>query len=101
MLSGELINTTSARGGAPALTVVGTPVLPDVDVTTVVDMQAAVMWSSTLLTHVQRTSHRHVGDRTRVWRGLQARAVGAGRRAGAGPGGPPATRIPRATARVV
>jgi uncharacterized protein (AIM24 family) len=56
MLSGGLFNTTFTGRGALAVTVFGTPVLLDVDVPTFVDMQAAVMWSSTLTSDIRKTA---------------------------------------------
>jgi uncharacterized protein (AIM24 family) len=56
MMSGGLFNTTFTGQGALAVTVFGTPVLLTVDVPTFVDMQAAVMWSSTLRSDVRRTA---------------------------------------------
>lgn len=56
MLAGGLFNTTFTGRGNLAVTVFGTPVVLDVDVPTYVDMQSAVMWSSTLRTEVRKTA---------------------------------------------
>lgn len=56
MLAGGLFNTTFTGTGALAVTVFGTPVLLQVDVPTFVDMQAAVLWSSTLQSSVRKTA---------------------------------------------
>lgn len=56
MLSGGLFNTTFAGTGALAVTAYGTPVVLQVDVPTFVDMQAAVLWSSSLTSTVRKTA---------------------------------------------
>ena len=56
MLSGGLFNTTFTGTGALAVTVHGTPVLLQVDRPTFVDMQAAVLWSSTLSSDIRKTA---------------------------------------------
>jgi uncharacterized protein (AIM24 family) len=56
MLSGGLFNTTFTGTGALAVTAYGTPVVLQVDVPTFVDMQAAVLWSSTLTSTVRKTA---------------------------------------------
>lgn len=56
MAAGGLFNTTFTGAGALAVTVFGTPVLLNVDVPTFVDMQSAVMWSSTLQTSIKKTA---------------------------------------------
>lgn len=56
MVSGGLFNTTFTGRGALAVTVFGTPVLLNVDVPTFVDMQAAVLWSSTLQSDIRKTA---------------------------------------------
>jgi uncharacterized protein (AIM24 family) len=56
MISGGLFNTTFTGSGALAVSVFGTPVVLDVDVPTFVDMQAAIMWSTSLTTHVRKTA---------------------------------------------
>lgn len=56
MLSGGLFNTTFTGSGALAVTVFGTPVLLEVDRPTFVDMQAAVLWSSTLKSDIRKTA---------------------------------------------
>jgi uncharacterized protein (AIM24 family) len=56
MVSGGLFNTTFSGTGALAVTVFGTPVLLNVDAPTYVDMQAAVMWSSTLRSDIRKTA---------------------------------------------
>lgn len=56
MLSGGLFNTTFTGTGALAVTVFGTPVLLQVDRPTYVDMQAAVLWSSTLASDIRKTA---------------------------------------------
>src|SRR3954452_3174595 len=55
MLSGGLFNTTFTGTGALAVTAYGTPVVLQVDVPTFVDMQAAVLWSSTLVSSIRKT----------------------------------------------
>jgi uncharacterized protein (AIM24 family) len=56
MVSGGLFNTTFTGTGALAVSVFGTPVLLNVDAPTFVDMQAAVMWSSTLRSDIRKTA---------------------------------------------
>lgn len=56
MLSGGLFNTTFTGTGALAVTAFGTPVVLDVDVPTFVDMQAAVLWSTSLQSSVRKTA---------------------------------------------
>lgn len=56
MVSGGLFNTTFTGSGALAVTVFGTPVLLQVDRPTFVDMQAAVLWSSTLSSDIRKTA---------------------------------------------
>jgi uncharacterized protein (AIM24 family) len=56
MVSGGLFNTTFTGSGALAVTVFGTPVLLHVDRPTFVDMQAAVLWSSTLTSDIRKTA---------------------------------------------
>lgn len=56
MLSGGLFNTTFTGTGALAVTAYGTPVVLQVDVPTFVDMQAAVLWSSSLTSTVRKTA---------------------------------------------
>ncbi len=56
MMSGGLFNTTFSGSGTLAVTVFGTPVLLEVDRPTFVDMQAAVLWSSTLSSDIRRTA---------------------------------------------
>ena len=56
MLSGGLFNTTFTGTGALAVTAFGTPVVLDVDVPTFVDMQAAVLWSTSLRSSVRKTA---------------------------------------------
>jgi uncharacterized protein (AIM24 family) len=55
MLTGGVFNTTFSGHGALAITTFGTPVLLNVDQPTFVDMQSAVMWSTTLHTAVQKS----------------------------------------------
>ncbi len=55
MMTGGLFNTTFTGTGALAIVVFGTPVVLNVDVPTFVDMQAAVMWSTSLQTSIRRT----------------------------------------------
>ena len=54
-LSGGLFNTTFSGTGALAVTTYGTPVVLQVDQPTFVDMQAAVLWSSTLASSIRKT----------------------------------------------
>ncbi|KZM78687.1 AIM24 family protein [Cellulosimicrobium sp. I38E] len=56
MLSGGLFNTTFTGTGALAVTAFGTPVVLDVDVPTYVDMQAAVLWSTSLQSSIRKTA---------------------------------------------
>lgn len=56
MLSGGLFNTTFTGTGALAVTAFGTPVMLDVDVPTYVDMQAAVLWSTSLQSSIRKTA---------------------------------------------
>jgi uncharacterized protein (AIM24 family) len=55
MLSGGLFNTTFTGTGALAVTAFGTPVVLQVDEPTYVDMQSAVLWSTSLTSSVRRT----------------------------------------------
>lgn len=55
-LSGGLFNTTFTGTGALAVTTYGTPVVLQVDQPTFVDMQAAVLWSSTLTSSIRKTA---------------------------------------------
>ncbi|MCR1981977.1 AIM24 family protein [Cellulosimicrobium sp. AB352] len=56
MLSGGLFNTTFTGTGSLAVTAFGTPVVLDVDVPTFVDMQAAVLWSTSLQSSIRKTA---------------------------------------------
>ena len=56
MISGGLFNTTFTGTGAVAVTAYGTPVVLDVDVPTFVDMQSAVVWSTSLRSAVRKTA---------------------------------------------
>jgi uncharacterized protein (AIM24 family) len=56
MLSGGLFNTTFTGTGAIAVTAFGTPVVLSVDVPTYVDMQAAVLWSTSLQSTIRKTA---------------------------------------------
>ena len=56
MLSGGLFNTTFTGTGVLAITVHGAPVVLNVDMPTFVDMQSAVLWSTSLHTGVRRTA---------------------------------------------
>jgi uncharacterized protein (AIM24 family) len=56
MMSGGLFNTTFTGTGALAVTAFGTPVVLDVDVPTYVDMQAAVLWSTSLQSSIRKTA---------------------------------------------
>ncbi|MFB7887832.1 AIM24 family protein [Cellulosimicrobium cellulans] len=56
MLSGGLFNTTFTGTGALAVTAFGTPVVLDVDVPTYVDMQATVLWSTSLQSSIRKTA---------------------------------------------
>jgi uncharacterized protein (AIM24 family) len=55
VLSGGLFNTTFAGSGALAVTAFGTPVVLQVDEPTYVDMQSAVLWSTSLTSSVRKT----------------------------------------------
>lgn len=55
MVSGGLFNTTFSGTGVLAITVHGTPVVLNVDVPTYVDMQSAVLWSTSLQSGVRKT----------------------------------------------
>ncbi|MGN8245303.1 AIM24 family protein [Cellulomonas soli] len=55
MLSGGLFNTTFSGHGVLAVTTYGTPVVLNVDVPTFVDMQSAVLWSTSLQSTVRKT----------------------------------------------
>jgi uncharacterized protein (AIM24 family) len=56
MLSGGLFNTTFRGTGALAITAFGTPVVLNVDVPTYVDMQSAVLWSTSLQSSIRKTA---------------------------------------------
>lgn len=56
MLSGGLFNTTFSGSGALAVTAYGTPVVLQVDVPTFVDIQSAVLWSTSLTSSVRKTA---------------------------------------------
>jgi uncharacterized protein (AIM24 family) len=56
MLSGGLFNTTFTGTGALAVTAYGTPVVLNVDVPTFVDMQSAVLWSTSLQSSIRKTA---------------------------------------------
>jgi len=56
MMSGGLFNTTFTGTGALAVTAYGTPVVLDVDVPTYVDIQAAVLWSTSLQSTIRKTA---------------------------------------------
>ena len=56
MLSGGLFNTTFTGTGSLAVTAFGTPVVLDVDVPTFFDMQAAVLWSTSLQSSIRKTA---------------------------------------------
>jgi uncharacterized protein (AIM24 family) len=56
MMSGGLFNTTFSGRGVLAITVHGTPVVLRVDVPTFVDVQSAVLWSTSLKSGVRRTA---------------------------------------------
>lgn len=56
MISGGLFNTTFSGSGAIAVTAYGTPVVLNVDVPTFVDVQAAVLWSTSLTSSVRKTA---------------------------------------------
>jgi uncharacterized protein (AIM24 family) len=56
MLSGGLFNTTFHGTGALAVTAYGTPVVLEVEEPTYVDMQSAVLWSTSLRSSLRRTA---------------------------------------------
>ncbi|MBD8078708.1 AIM24 family protein [Cellulosimicrobium arenosum] len=56
MMSGGLFNTTFTGTGSIAVTAYGTPVVLGVDVPTFVDMQAAVLWSTSLQSSIRKTA---------------------------------------------
>ncbi|PRZ09625.1 uncharacterized protein (AIM24 family) [Isoptericola sp. CG 20/1183] len=56
MLTGGLFNTTFTGTGALAVTAYGTPVVLNVDEPTFVDMQSAVLWSTSLASSVRKTA---------------------------------------------
>ena len=56
MLTGGLFNTNFSGQGALALAVHGTPVVLQVDVPTFVDMQSAVLWSTSLRSSIRKTA---------------------------------------------
>jgi len=56
MMSGGLFNTTFTGTGVLAVTIHGTPVVLNVDVPTFVDIQSAVLWSTTLHSGVRKTA---------------------------------------------
>ena len=56
MMTGGLFNTTFTGTGVLAITVHGAPVVLNVDMPTFVDMQSAVLWSTSLHTGVRRTA---------------------------------------------
>ena len=56
MMSGGLFNTTFTGTGSLAVTAYGTPVVLDVDEPTYVDMQAAVLWSTSLTSTIRKTA---------------------------------------------
>lgn len=56
MLGGGLFNTTFTGTGTLAVTVYGTPVLLRVDQPTYVDIQSAVLWSSSLTSSIRKTA---------------------------------------------
>jgi len=56
MMSGGLFNTTFTGTGALAVTAYGTPVVLNVDEPTFVDMQSAVLWSTSLTSSVRKTA---------------------------------------------
>ena len=56
MLTGGLFNTTFTGTGALAVTAYGTPVVLNVDEPTFVDMQSAVLWSTSLTSSVRKTA---------------------------------------------
>ncbi|MGW0041249.1 AIM24 family protein [Rhodococcus sp. NPDC003348] len=56
MLSGGLFNTTFSGRGTLALTVYGMPVVLNVDRPTYVDVQSAVLWSTSLKSGIRKTA---------------------------------------------
>ncbi len=56
MMSGGLFNTTFTGSGVLAVTAFGTPVVLNVDVPTFVDIQSAVLWSTSLQSGVRKTA---------------------------------------------
>jgi uncharacterized protein (AIM24 family) len=56
VLTGGLFNTTFTGTGALAVTTYGAPIVLNVDEPTFVDMQSAVLWSTTLQSSVRRTA---------------------------------------------
>ncbi len=56
MMAGGLFNTTFTGTGTLAITVHGSPVVLNVDVPTFVDMQAAVLWSTTLQSGIHKSA---------------------------------------------
>ncbi|MEN5072971.1 AIM24 family protein [Isoptericola cucumis] len=56
MMTGGLFNTTFTGTGALAVTAYGTPVVLNVDEPTFVDMQSAVLWSTSLTSSVRKTA---------------------------------------------
>lgn len=56
MASGGLFNTTFSGTGTLAVVVQGIPVMLNVDVPTYVDMQAAVLWSTSLTSGIRKTA---------------------------------------------
>ncbi|MDO8143293.1 MULTISPECIES: AIM24 family protein [unclassified Isoptericola] len=56
MLTGGLFNTTFTGSGALAVTAYGTPIVLNVDEPTFVDMQSAVLWSTSLTSSVRKTA---------------------------------------------
>lgn len=56
MLSGGVFNTTFTGSGTIAVTAYGTPVMLQVDQPTYVDIQSAVLWSSSLTSSIRKTA---------------------------------------------
>jgi uncharacterized protein (AIM24 family) len=56
MMTGGVFNTTFSGRGALAIAVHGTPVVLQVDVPTFVDMQSAVLWSTSLRSSIRKTA---------------------------------------------
>jgi uncharacterized protein (AIM24 family) len=56
MLGGGLFNTTFTGRGTLAIVVYGTPVVLNVDQPTFVDIQSAVLWSTTLQSGIRKTA---------------------------------------------